>query len=95
MPTPGRMTKVIALKSPFDGDWVYWAQRLMRDPLKPLRVVKLLKWQRGKCDNCHLPFSAEDVVEVHHLNGNHSDNRYANLSLLHGHCHDLVHGQRC
>ncbi|MCB9107391.1 MAG: group II intron reverse transcriptase/maturase [Anaerolineales bacterium] len=90
-----RHTKVIASKSPFDGDWVYWAQRLMRDPLKPLRVVKLLKWQRGKCDNCHLPFSAADVVEVHHVNGNHSDNRYANLSLLHGHCHDLVHGQRC
>jgi RNA-directed DNA polymerase len=90
-----RHTKVIGPKSPFDGDWVYWAQRLMRDPLKPLRVVKLLKWQRGKCDECKLPFSADDVVEVHHVNGNHSDNRYANLSLLHGHCHDLVHGQRC
>jgi RNA-directed DNA polymerase len=37
-----RHTKVIGSKSPFDGDWVYWAQRLQRDPLKPLRVVKLL-----------------------------------------------------
>ena len=24
-----------------------------------------------------------------------SDNRYVNLSLLHGHCHDIVHGVRC
>jgi hypothetical protein len=40
------------LQKPFDGDWVYWAQRLMRDPLKPMRVVKLLKQQRGKCDKC-------------------------------------------
>jgi hypothetical protein len=23
-------------------------------------------------------------MEVHHLNGNHADNRYVNLSLLHG-----------
>jgi len=90
-----RHTKVIGSKSPFDGDWVYWAQRVMRDPLKPMRVVKLLKQQRGKCEKCNLPFSAVDVVEVHHVNGNHRDNRYANLSLLHGHCHDIVHGQRC
>jgi RNA-directed DNA polymerase len=55
-----------------------------------LRVVKLLKWQRGKCEECGLPFTAEDILEVHHLNGNHSDNRYVNLSLLHGHCHDIA-----
>ena len=86
-----RHTKVIGSKSPFDGDWVYWAKRLMRDPLKPVRVVKLLKWQQGKCEECGLPFTAEDVVEVHHVNGNHKDNRYVNLSLLHGHCHDIAH----
>ncbi len=86
-----RHVKVIGSKSPFDGDWLYWAQRLQRHPLKPLRVVKLLKWQGGKCENCGLPFSAEDVLEVHHLNGNHSDNRYVNLGLLHGHCHDVAH----
>lgn len=86
-----RHTKVLGSKSPFDGDWVYWAKRLMRDPLKPLRVVKLLKWQQGKCEECGLPFTAEDVVEVHHLNGNHQDNRYVNLSLLHDHCHDIAH----
>jgi RNA-directed DNA polymerase len=90
-----RHTKVIGSKSPFDGDWIYWAQRLQRHPLKPVRVVKLLKWQRGKCEECGLPFTAEDVLEVHHLNGNHSDNRYVNLSLLHGHCHDIAHGIRC
>jgi RNA-directed DNA polymerase len=86
-----RHTKIKGHKSPFDGDWLYWAQRLQRHPLKPLRVVKLLKWQRGKCECCGLPFSTEDVLEVHHINGNHSDNRYVNLSLLHGHCHDSVH----
>ena len=57
-----RHTKVISSKSPYDGHWLYWAKRLRRDPLKPLRVVKLLKWQSGKCDQCALPFSAEDVI---------------------------------
>lgn len=90
-----RHVKVIGSKSPFDGDWLYWAQRLQQHPLKPLRVVKLLKWQRGKCEECGLPFTTQDVVEVHHINGNHSDNRYANLSLLHGHCHDIAHATRC
>jgi RNA-directed DNA polymerase len=90
-----RHTKVIGSKSPFDGDWLYWAQRLQQHPLKPLRVIKLLKWQRGKCEDCGLPFTTEDVLEVHHLNGNHSDNRYLNLSLLHGHCHDIAHATRC
>ncbi len=90
-----RHIKVIASKSPFDGDWLYWGQRLKRHPLKPLRVIKLLKWQHGKCESCGLFFMTEDVLEVHHLNGIHSDNRYANLSLLHGHCHDTAHAARC
>ena len=90
-----RHIKVIGSKSPFDGDWLYWGQRLQRHPLKPLRVIKLLKWQCGKCESCGLPFTTEDVLEVHHINGNHSDNRYVNLGLLHGHCHDTAHAARC
>jgi len=89
-----RHTKVMGHKSPYDGDWVYWARRLERDPLKPLSWVKLLKRQCGKCEECGLRLTTEDVIEMHHLNGNRADNRYANLSLLHGHCHDLVHA-RC
>lgn len=60
-----------------------------------MRVVNLLKWQQGKGEECGLSFTAEDVVEVHHVNGNHKDNRYVNLSLLHGHCHDIAHATRC
>ena len=90
-----RHTKVIGSKSPFDGDWLYWAQRLQQHPLIPLRVLKLLKWQGNKCEDCGLLFMTEDVLEIHHLNGNHSDNRYVNLSLLHGHCHDIAHATRC
>jgi RNA-directed DNA polymerase len=81
-------------KSPFDGDWLYWAQRLQQHPLKPLRGIKLLKWQRGKCESCGPSFMADDLLEVHHINGNHFDNRYLNLSLSHGPCHDIAHAAR-
>jgi len=33
-------------------------------------------------------------MEVHHRDGNRYTNRYTNLALLHGHCHDEIHGKR-
>ena len=33
-------------------------------------------------------------IEVHHWDGNRLNNRYANLVLLHGHCHDEIHDKR-
>jgi hypothetical protein len=35
------------------------------------------------------------MMELHHRDGNHTNNRRENLALLHGHCHDAVHGTRC
>jgi RNA-directed DNA polymerase len=90
-----RHIKVRNVKSPFDGDWVYWSTRLGRDPTKPGRITWLLKRQRGRCTECGLHFATEDVLEVHHRDGNHRNNRRENLVLLHGHCHDVVHGTRC
>jgi hypothetical protein len=60
----------------------------------PLRVVRLLKRERSRCLLCGLRFTTEDVVEVHHWDGNRHNNRYANLVLLHGHYHDEIHGKR-
>jgi RNA-directed DNA polymerase len=90
-----RHIKIRGDKSPYDGDWPYWVQRLGRDPTKPLRVVRLLKRDKGRCLLCGLRFTTQAVMEVHHWDGNRHDNRYANLVLLHGHCHDEIHGKRC
>ena len=38
---------------------------------------------------------AEDVIEMHYWDGDRLNNRCANLGLLHGHCHDEIHGRRC
>jgi RNA-directed DNA polymerase len=86
-----RHIKVRGDKSPYDGDWLYWVKRLGRDPTKPKRVVKLLKRDSGLCMLCGLCFKAEDVIEVHHWDGDSTNNRYTNLTLLHAHCHDQIH----
>ncbi len=90
-----RHIKVKGDKSPYDGDWPYWIQRQGRDPTKSTRVLNLLKRQKCHCGLCGLCFRTEDVVETHHLDDNRMNNRYANLVLLHGHCHDEIHGKRC
>jgi RNA-directed DNA polymerase len=87
-----RHVKVRSDKSPFDGDWLYWGQRLGRNPTKPQRVIRLLKHQHGRCAHCGLRFMTEDILEVHHRDGSRRNNQYANLALLHGHCHDCTHG---
>jgi RNA-directed DNA polymerase len=90
-----RHIKVKGVKSPFDGDWIYWSTRLGRDPTKPRRVVRLLKKQRGCCFRCGLCFVDSAVMEVHHKDGIHNNNAFSNLALLHAHCHHQVHGNRC
>jgi RNA-directed DNA polymerase len=89
-----RHIKVRGNKSPFDGDWAYWSARLGRDPTKPRRVTKLLKRQEGRCVHCGLRFMSEDVMEVHHKDGDRKNNRLTNFALLHVHCHDQIHGMR-
>jgi RNA-directed DNA polymerase len=90
-----RHVKVRGGKSPYDGDWLYWSERLGRDPTKPKRVTRLLKRQKGRCTYCGLRFVAEDTMEVHHQDGNRNNNRYTNLALLHAHCHDQTHSKQC
>ncbi len=90
-----RHVKVQSAKSPYDGDWVYWGERLKQDPTKPGYIIKLLKQQESRCAYCGLHFTTADVIEVHHQDGNRQNNQSTNLVLLHGHCHDQSHGQRC
>lgn len=86
-----RHVKVKGNRSPFDGDWLYWATRLGRDPRWEPRVAALLKRQRGRCKHCFLLFTFDDVWEVHHKDGNRNNNLYQNFLLLRGHCHDAIH----
>ncbi|WP_375496286.1 HNH endonuclease [uncultured Nostoc sp.] len=85
-----RHVKVKGSSSPYDGNLVYWSARMGKNPLFPAQVAKLLKRQHGKCTHCGLFFRENDVMEVDHripksLGGKNS---FANMQLLHRHCHD-------
>ena len=84
-----RHVKVRGNKSPYDGDWVYWATRRGREPGLPKRVATLLKRQAGKCAHCGLYFGVEDKLEVDHIYPRVRGGKdgYKNWQLLHAHCH--------
>ena len=86
-----RHVKVRGESSVYDGDNVYWALRLAQAPGTPLGVSKLLKMQKGLCAWCEMAFKAGDVMEVDHIipRRQRKLDRYSNLQLLHGHCHDV------
>lgn len=89
-----RHIKVKGNKSPYDGDWSYWATRMGKHPETPKRVSMLLKRQKGICHNCGLYLTSETHMEVHHLDKNHKNNRWENLALVHNHCHDQIHQEQ-
>ncbi|OLE42606.1 MAG: group II intron reverse transcriptase/maturase, partial [Cyanobacteria bacterium 13_1_40CM_2_61_4] len=88
-----RHIKVQGSRSPFDGDWAYWATRLGHNPLLSPRRARMLKKQKGRCGYCKLHFRQEDILEIHHMDGNHKNNKKDNLMLIHGHCHDQITAQ--
>jgi len=86
--------KVKGTASPFDGKLVYWSTRMGVSPELNPRVAALLKRQRGKCAHCGLVFQEIDVLEVDHVIPTAAGglDRWDNLQLLHGHCHDIKSG---
>lgn len=85
-----RHVKVQGARSPFDGDWVYWSTRAGTYSGTSRWVAQLLKKQQGRCLWCGLHFFPTDRVEVDHIIARRFGGKtiYANLQLLHGHCHD-------
>jgi RNA-directed DNA polymerase len=89
-----RHIKVEGVKSPYDGDWVYWSARKGDFPGVKKQVAQLVKEQGGKCYHCEQYFSPDSLAEIHHKDGNHKNNKRGNLALVHGHCHDIIHANR-
>ena len=85
-----RFVKVQNVRSPYDGDWVYWSSRMGKDPMVPNKVATLLKKQKGKCTICGSYFTTTDLMEVDHITPKSKGGKSSreNLQLLHRHCHD-------
>ena len=87
-----RYVKITKGKSPYDGDNTYWIKR-WKTHISPTKR-KLFNLQQGKCDWCKGPLQLEEVVEIHHSTPKKDggQNIFKNLRLVHGHCHDKIHG---
>jgi RNA-directed DNA polymerase len=86
-----RHVKVQGLRSPYDGDWLYWSKRLGRHPEVSPRTAKLLQRQQGRCPECGLYFMDGDKLEVDHITPKRSggNDTIHNRQLLHRHCHQM------
>ncbi|WP_242527461.1 group II intron reverse transcriptase [Ktedonosporobacter rubrisoli] len=91
-----RHAKVRGAASPYDGNLLYWSQRLHKHPMMNGIKAKLLQKQGGKCRWCELLFKDGDIIEVDHITpkseggGEELSNKFA----LHRHCHDDRHAKR-
>jgi RNA-directed DNA polymerase len=91
-----RHVKVKGTASPYDGNLVYWSQRLSNHYLLSSIKSQLIKKQAGKCRWCELHFREGDLIEIDHIiprslgGGEELSNKFA----LHRHCHDQRHAKR-
>jgi RNA-directed DNA polymerase len=81
--------KISGNRSPYDGDYIYWSNRLAKYSNLSNSTVKMMKTQNFKCNVCGEFFSLGERLEVDHiipksLGGKDS---YENLQLLHRICH--------
>jgi RNA-directed DNA polymerase len=89
-----RHVKVKGGASPYDGNLLYWSQRLKNHPTMRGTLALLLHKQQGKCRWCDLMFREGDQIEIDHITptseggGEELSNKFA----LHRHCHDQRHG---
>jgi RNA-directed DNA polymerase len=94
MATPiRRHVKVQGGRSPFDGDWTYWTSRLGRYPGISHWLAQLIKRQKGVCYHCGQYLMPGSSLEIHHIDGQHSNGHIRNLAAVHRHCHDRLHGK--
>lgn len=87
-----RHVKVRGHASPYDGNLVYWADRLRVHPLTTSRIAILLRRQRGKCANCRLLFTEADTITVKRLSPPswRGLTDLASMRAVHQHCHGKV-----
>jgi RNA-directed DNA polymerase len=88
-----RHIKVKGTASPYDGDLLYWSQRLRRHPMINGTLGKLLQKQSGKCRWCELLFQDGDLIEIDHITPKSQGGGevLSNKCALHRHCHDQRH----
>ncbi len=90
-----RHVKVKGNASPYDGNFLYWSQRLKQHPMLSGKLARLLQKQQGKCRWCELTFRHGDRVEIDHMTpkSEGGGDELSNLTAIHRHCHDQRHAR--
>ena len=85
-----RHTKVKNIESPYNGDTLYWGERMSNHPELKKSLSVLLRKQESRCNWCGLNFQEDDRFEKDHILPVKAGgkNEMDNLQLLHKHCHD-------
>ncbi len=52
---------------------------------------RVLTRQHHSCATCGQKLTSEERVHLHHVDGNHKNNRWQNLAAMHESCHDYLH----
>ena len=80
--------KVKGSASPFDGNHLYWSQRLPSYQGFNTTKIRLFKKQDGRCAICKQRFNIEDMLELDHIIpiSQKGIDPTSNLRLLHIHC---------
>ena len=91
-----RVRKIVKIKpgaSFYDGNLVYFAERLSQSNIRIKNLRNLFNKQKFKCSHCKLLLTQNDVIELHHeldLSGK----RTGAVTFVHGHCHDQIHSNK-
>lgn len=85
----GEHVKIKGEASPYNGDHIYWLERMEKYSGYSKSISKLLKRQGCKCALCGEPFTMWDVIEADHIipRAKGGADNYKNLQALHKHCH--------
>jgi RNA-directed DNA polymerase len=81
-----RFIKVQGFKSPYDGDFIYWATRMGKYGSGFQKAATILKKQTGRCFNCKLYFKSDDIYKLHFADGDTSNYALKNIFMIHDHC---------
>lgn len=84
-----KWVKILGDASPYNGDNLYWGKRTINKGTWSNRQRKLIKSQKGYCPYCNTQFLIDSEVEIDHIIPTSKGGKdvYANLQLLHKHCH--------
>ncbi len=80
--------KVQGEKSPFDGDYIYWAKRLAKYSNLSDSMVGMMNSQNFKCTICNETFVLGERLEIDHIvpKSRGGSYNYSNLQLVHRIC---------